>query len=705
MPSILLTSQQQQKSVFNTKEVIEYNDSPVVQKIGEAGTELVVNNATNINSNIPKGIQWASQVDEFQVNRLRFRSDMDSGNGGKVVFRPEKNQYEIWSAPPNLGWPRKGRSYYMNNDIIIEAMPTLANAASSSASSTETIYGKTYTKVECVEIVDGNGESCNSGSPMSKSGEKVPVKSGNEKTYWFKVFGGDSGQRFCLSPTDWKNGRKTYDILETLADKTQEFPEFSGGWFYFGVRNAANHVSNSTHDKDSKKPVRFVIRNMKQLNLDEYKYLPWMRIVDSNSENGNKGSSAKWERVDASSIEIEYENVEIVKNKPEKRMKISFDVEIPADENISIEIAHNAPYSYTELQKFLDTVDEAQQEMQEMSDDTDDSISYTRETLCKSHQGRNVDLLTITSKKEDANVDKKFVFFSARCHPSETPGQFALEGVIKFLLSNDEKAIEMREKFIFKIVPMLNPDGVSLGHFRVNSIGLDLNRCYRMPVDEDLAANHANANAIAAKLDPEESIAAVMRLLKGLGEKLAFYMDFHSYDQKVDHHDKSSIMSETSKQRRSMSNDTVSTTCGSDRASSSEEEQENVAPRQAPKETGCFVYGNVLKVGNGYDDMMALKCYEDILKAKRIRVKQPKEKNANVTTMLPGKKSAAASTSTSCGRHAVYTNFCTHAYTLECSNNCLMGDGKTRVGTEEWAEDGINSILGMWELMKGNDLK
>ena len=39
----------------------------------------------------------------------------------------------------------------------------------------------------------------------------------------------------------------------------------------------------------------------------------------------------------------------------------------------------------------------------------------------------------------------------------------------------------MREHFIFKIVPMLNPDGVIRGNYRCNTLGVDLNRRWNKP--------------------------------------------------------------------------------------------------------------------------------------------------------------------------------------------------------------------------------
>jgi murein tripeptide amidase MpaA len=39
----------------------------------------------------------------------------------------------------------------------------------------------------------------------------------------------------------------------------------------------------------------------------------------------------------------------------------------------------------------------------------------------------------------------------------------------------------LRETFIFKIIPMLNPDGVTQGNYRCNALGVDLNRRWPNP--------------------------------------------------------------------------------------------------------------------------------------------------------------------------------------------------------------------------------
>lgn len=65
---------------------------------------------------------------------------------------------------------------------------------------------------------------------------------------------------------------------------------------------------------------------------------------------------------------------------------------------------------------------------------------------------------------------------SARVHPGESNSSFIMNGVIEFLCEDDEKAEFLWNNFVFKIIPMLNPDGVIVGNYRCSLIGQDLNR-------------------------------------------------------------------------------------------------------------------------------------------------------------------------------------------------------------------------------------
>ena len=58
-----------------------------------------------------------------------------------------------------------------------------------------------------------------------------------------------------------------------------------------------------------------------------------------------------------------------------------------------------------------------------------------------------------------------------------------MKGVIDFLTDVDnQEAKLLREKFIFKIIPMLNPDGVINGNYRCSLAGCDLNRRWKNPI-------------------------------------------------------------------------------------------------------------------------------------------------------------------------------------------------------------------------------
>ena len=109
-----------------------------------------------------------------------------------------------------------------------------------------------------------------------------------------------------------------------------------------------------------------------------------------------------------------------------------------------------------------------------------------KETIGKSVFERPIDLITISSpenlnlKREvtmdvdgtdepgkDMTLKKiKVVFIMARVHPGETPSSFVIQGLLDFLVSSHDIAASLREHIVFKIIPMLNPDGVFLGNQR-----------------------------------------------------------------------------------------------------------------------------------------------------------------------------------------------------------------------------------------------
>ncbi len=86
-----------------------------------------------------------------------------------------------------------------------------------------------------------------------------------------------------------------------------------------------------------------------------------------------------------------------------------------------------------------------------------------------------IHMLTITDPKV-VDAQKKRVWMHARTHPGETTSSFVLEGLINYLLSDDDEVAKVRETCIFNIVPMHNPDGVIAGNYRSTPDSIDLER-------------------------------------------------------------------------------------------------------------------------------------------------------------------------------------------------------------------------------------
>lgn len=140
-----------------------------------------------------------------------------------------------------------------------------------------------------------------------------------------------------------------------------------------------------------------------------------------------------------------------------------------------IYFAFTYPYTYSMVQEDLTALDA---HVNDLSVPT--SIYYMRELLTETPDRNRVDLLTITSAN-GASTDhegelqhlfpsspgrplvfpsKDIIFISARVHPGEVPAQHVFKGILQFLMDeNDLRAKELRKRYVFKMIPMLNPDG------------------------------------------------------------------------------------------------------------------------------------------------------------------------------------------------------------------------------------------------------
>ena len=89
-----------------------------------------------------------------------------------------------------------------------------------------------------------------------------------------------------------------------------------------------------------------------------------------------------------------------------------------------------------------------------------------------------------------------------------------MNGIVKFLLSKDARAEVLRRYFVFMLVPMLNPDGVFHGHYRMDNLNHNLNRFYLNPEPRKHPGPYA-VRSLAEYLSGEE--------------RLFFYADLHAH--------------------------------------------------------------------------------------------------------------------------------------------------------------------------------
>ncbi|KAJ3094855.1 Cytosolic carboxypeptidase 1 [Phlyctochytrium planicorne] len=166
-------------------------------------------------------------------------------------------------------------------------------------------------------------------------------------------------------------------------------------------------------------------------------------------------------------------------------------------------IAYHYPYTASDLTRMLNALQFKDTESQpasgaDSSPEAADDVEGTRknstkfdercrrQTLCLSEGGNEVDLLTITAFDRESITShpiagRVYIFLSSRVHPGESNSSYIMQGVIRFLMGDDETATALRRACIFKIVPMLNPDGAINGSHRCGLSGVDLNREWRSP--------------------------------------------------------------------------------------------------------------------------------------------------------------------------------------------------------------------------------
>jgi len=88
------------------------------------------------------------------------------------------------------------------------------------------------------------------------------------------------------------------------------------------------------------------------------------------------------------------------------------------------------------------------------------------EKIGQSPEGRNLWLLGITDRSPRP---KKNFLIRARVHAYESGGSFAMEGMVRWLLSEEPYAAAALRQYAFHVIPMANPDGVHNGLGRLTA--------------------------------------------------------------------------------------------------------------------------------------------------------------------------------------------------------------------------------------------
>ncbi|XP_032956241.1 cytosolic carboxypeptidase 4 isoform X3 [Rhinolophus ferrumequinum] len=194
---------------------------------------------------------------------------------------------------------------------------------------------------------------------------------------------------------------------------------------------------------------------------------------------------------------------------------LTFAVTFPHSEDVCY-LAYHYPYTYTTLMTHLDILEKSVNPKQ---------VYFRQEVLCQTLGGNSCPLVTITAMPESDSTDhleqfrqRPYQMITARVHPGESNASWVMKGTLEFLVSSDPVARLLRENFIFKIIPMLNPDGVINGNHRCSLRGEDLNRQWLSP---------------GAPLQPTIYHAkGLLSYLSSTGHSPVVFCDFHGHSQK-----------------------------------------------------------------------------------------------------------------------------------------------------------------------------
>nr|XP_009938482.1 PREDICTED: cytosolic carboxypeptidase 3 [Opisthocomus hoazin] len=246
---------------------------------------------------------------------------------------------------------------------------------------------------------------------------------------------------------------KVNEFEYQLTLRTDLYTSKHTQWYYFQVSNMQAGM-----------PYRFTIVNFTKRNS---LYKRGLRPL-LYSEVDAKKHKVGWRRT---GNEIKYYKNNAGRGRLQY-FSLTWTFQFPHDQDTCY-FAHCYPYTYSNLQEYLGAI----------SNDPVKSKFCKIHVLCHSLAGNTVYVLTITNPpKSGKGTERKAVILTARVHPGETNSSWIMKGFLDYILSDTGEAQLLRDNFVFKVVPMLNPDGVIVGNHRCSLTGQDLNRKYRSNV-------------------------------------------------------------------------------------------------------------------------------------------------------------------------------------------------------------------------------
>lgn len=123
--------------------------------------------------------------------------------------------------------------------------------------------------------------------------------------------------------------------------------------------------------------------------------------------------------------------------------------------------------------------------------------------------GRELPVLDIYKGKKE---NKPLVILLTRQHPPEVTGYFAFQEFLSTIINGSELSSDFLSEYRVMAFPILNPDGVDLGHWRHNAGGVDTNRDWSVYNQPEI----------------KQTVKFIQKQLRKSDSEIVLGLDFHS---------------------------------------------------------------------------------------------------------------------------------------------------------------------------------